>query len=145
MEKPFKINFDKYGHCVVCSLNMITDRVINGDVVQIFTPKKDSLEVLLNNGSRMRICICKDCKKDVKESDYKNIMKKVYRGWEMETSGLVTQRHKNKMTSRVWDKEYQKKYLDRMSELEIVADIEGLPDDIVIKKLKEYKDKEKDK
>ena len=146
MEKPFKINFDKYGHCVVCSLNMITDRVIDGEVVQMFTTKKDTLYTILSDGSEMRVCICKDCKKLVNEHDFKYIMKKVYKGWEMESAGLVMRRHMNKMTNKAWDKEHRDKYLERMGKLEIISDIEGKSESWILKRIKKHKkDKEKDK
>src|SRR3990167_1435332 len=85
-------NIDKYGHCVVCHRNLIVERVSDGKVIRMFTPDKEETEFLLDDGSRMRVCICKPCKMTIDLNDKKvinNIMEAVTNGWQSEVDTLV--------------------------------------------------------
>lgn len=125
---------DRYGHCVNCCKNLIVKRVVDGKVVEMFSPLHDHTEFILDNGSRMRVCICKDCKSSINLSDnnvQKDIMKAVNKGWELETKSLVKD---DKFPD--WTPEYGKKYLDRMAKLSIGFHSENMDDNSIVEKIK---------
>ena len=85
-------NIDKYGHCAICHNNLMVERVSDGKVINMFTPDKDETEFLLDDGSRMRISICRPCKLTIDFNDKKvidNIMEAVINGWQLEVDTLV--------------------------------------------------------
>ena len=125
------IDFDKFGHCVVCHKNMLIEQAIDGKVQQRFTTDYSETEYLLNDGSKMRVAICIDCKENLTDKDIPKIMSCVKKGWEVEVKDL-----------KHWDEEKKKDYLDRYSKKEIVIQSENIPEDILEIKLKEYKKKE---
>ena len=102
------VNWDKYGHCCLCHKNMIIEQVIDGKVQIRFTPDKDETQYLLNDGSKMRVSICKSCKKGLTDKDFTGIMASVMRGWEEEVKTLK------------WTKKKKRDYLNRYSKLKIV-------------------------
>src|SRR4051812_32069688 len=110
-------NIDRFGHCVVCHRCLITKRVVDGKVIEMFTPDHGHTEFLLNNGSRMQVCICRGCKENIdlsKPAIQEMVMAAVQKGWELETKILVAD---EKLPD--WTEEFGKKYLEKMSELEI--------------------------
>jgi len=103
-------NIDKYGHCVYCHRNLIFERVVDGKVIFMFSPDKEETEFLLDDGSRMRVCICRQCKTNIDLHDKKvheDIMESVINGWELEIKGLVKDENKPE-----WTYERGKKHMD---------------------------------
>lgn len=110
-------DIDKFGHCVVCHQNLLTKRVVDGKLVDMFLPTYDETFFLLNNGSQMQVTICKTCKSstDLFNKDvHNNIMAAVQKGWQLETKMLVAD---EKLSE--WTLEKGKEYLDTMSKLSI--------------------------
>lgn len=79
---------DQFGHCVKCGKNLITERVINLEVKKVTTPDYDQVQFELDDGSMMRVVMCKSCKAILKDSDHKNIMKSVVAGWQKEVNRI---------------------------------------------------------
>lgn len=129
-----KANIDRFGHCVVCHKAMIITQIIDEKEQVRFTPDYDTTQFLLDNGSMMKVAICKSCKNDVTENDYNIIMEAVINGWDLETRYLVKDPKKS-----LWDEARRKKYMDEYSKRKIIFYAEGKPKDVVDKKLKEYK------
>ena len=110
-------NIDKFGHCVVCHKHLVTKRVVDGKVIEMFLPIHDHTDFLLDNGSMMKVCICKPCKEKTNLSDTKvksDIMEAVQKGWQLEVKGLVADE-----AQPDWTEESGKKYLDKMALLNI--------------------------
>lgn len=117
-------NIDKFGHCVICHQNLLTKRVVDGKVVDMFLPTYDDTMFLLNTGSQMQVTICKPCKAITDLSDSKvhdNIMQAVMKGWELETKMLVADK---KIPE--WTQEKGDEYLKKMSTLIIDCNSEDL-------------------
>jgi len=112
------MDYDKYGHCVSCHKFMVVEKNINGKMIRMFTPEKTSLQVMLNDSSRMRVAMCVECKKNTKESDLPDVMASVYRGWQEEVKFLVDSKKDN---HKQWTREVGNKYLARQKLLEIVT------------------------
>ena len=79
---------DKFGHCLKCGKNLITEKIIEGVVKKVTLPDYDQIQFLLDDGSKMRVAICKPCKAIVKEKDYPVLMKSVIAGWQREVNSL---------------------------------------------------------
>lgn len=110
-------DIDRFGHCSFCHKNLITKRVVDGKVIDMFLPEHDHTDFLLNNGSIMKVCMCKPCKESIdlnNEEVHKDIMQAVQKGWELETKLLVAGEIKPQ-----WTKEQGDKYLENMSKLDI--------------------------
>lgn len=120
---------DKYGHCVNCSKMMLQERVVDGKCVVMFTPDYDTAEYLLNDGSRMRVCLCKQCKESINLScpkKQKELMDAVKRGWELEVYGLAADEKRID-----WDKERADKHMEDYNKKEIDCYAEGLADHVI--------------
>lgn len=123
------INFDKFGHCVLCHKNMVVEKVIDGKVQLGFTSDHMEEEFLLDDGSRMRVCMCKECNSKYDHKDYDKIMQCVNAGWEKE------------MEERNWEDNRKENYRKKYNKLKIITSSLGKPDDVLKKELKEFKDK----
>ena len=125
-------NIDRFGHCVVCHQNLITKRVVDGKVIEMFLPIHGHTEFLLNNGSRMQVCICTPCKEktDFEDSIVKNnIMEAVQKGWLLETNLLIA--------NGTWDKEHGQNYLNTMAFRTIDCHSENLAVNVIQERVKE--------
>lgn len=83
---------DRFGHCICCGENLLTKRVVDGRVVDMFKPTYDHTFFLLDNGSQMQVTICKMCKESTDLSNPKiqeEIMEACLKGWELEQRLLV--------------------------------------------------------
>ena len=128
-------NIDRFGHCVVCHKHLITKRVVDGQVIDMFLPIHDHTDFLLDNGSIMKVCICKPCKESVDLSDptvHSNIMDAVYKGWELETKILVEDEGQP-----LWTKEHGEKYLHDMAQLNISEHADNLDKNVLAENSKE--------
>lgn len=125
---------DKYGHCCICHKNMLIKQVINNKVQQRFTADYVEKEFLLDDGSRMRVAMCVDCKAGYREQDNKMVMDCIIKGWEDEVNGF-----------KHWTEEKKKDYLDRYSKRYIITCSDGMKDDILKDKVKEHHIKKRGK
>lgn len=123
------LDYDKFGHCIFCSKNMVIDIAVNGKIEKRFTPDYQETEVLLSDFSKMRVCTCDQCKAGFGNEDFDMVMGKVYRGWEREVNLLP------------WDEAKRKSYLYRYNTLKIVTFSEGKPNDILEKEYLAFKEK----
>ena len=117
-------NVDKYGHCVLCHKNMIIERVVDYKVVNMFSPEYEQTEFLLDDGSRMKVAVCKTCKRDTDFSGIEtqeNIMKAVVAGWELEVKGLIADEKRPE-----WTEESGRKYLDKYGSKKILYHSENM-------------------
>lgn len=121
------LDYDKHGHCIMCSKNMVVEIAVNGKVEKRFTPDYQEMEVLLSNNSKMRICTCDQCKAKLRPEDYPVIMQKVYNGWSKEVDGLN------------WSNERKEKHLESYKDLEIVTNAEGVAKDVLEKNIESFK------
>lgn len=135
-------NIDKYGHCVSCHRNLIIERVVDGRVMKIFLPDKEETEFLLDDGSRMRVCVCRKCKetKDFKDEKFQEtIMEAVVNGWRLEVDSLVSDDNKPD-----WTPETSKRHMDIYSKKKILIHSDSVEKHIVENRIKDIqKDLEK--
>ncbi len=126
------IDYDLHGHCVVCHENMSVIQIIGGKPERRLTGKYAEEDYLLNDGSTMRVAICKDCKKELNDdsTERTRIMDCVFKGWEHE---LKNYSH--------WDEEKKKTHLRMYSKKKIVTRTRGLGLDMLDKKLKHFNNK----
>lgn len=59
---------------------------MDGRLEERALPKLDEVQFVLSDNSKMRVCICRDCKATITEEDYPTLMACVYRGWELEAN-----------------------------------------------------------
>lgn len=121
-------NIDRFGHCVICHNNLLTKRVVDGKVVDMFMPIYDETIFLLNNGSQMQVTICKNCKESTDLNDsviHEQIMEAVQKGWQLET------RIKMDQDDPEWSKEKRDKYIEHMSKLDIDCHSENLDKHVI--------------
>lgn len=123
---------DQFGYCVKCGKNMVVEKVIEGKVKISFTIDYDNEKFLLNDGSQMRVAICKTCKAILTKDDEKEIMETVIAGWQKEVDGL-----KN------WSAEKKKQHMDTYSKKKIITKVGNKNIYKLQKELKEHNDKEK--
>ena len=124
--------YDKLGHCTVCGKCMVTEQVIDNQVQYRFSADYREKEFLVSDGSKMRVAICLECRDNLTEKDYKNIMKCVYNGWKEEIKTLD------------WDKEKKEKYLNDYSKIEIISEAEGKDPNTLNKEFEEFLKKKSD-
>lgn len=130
-------NIDKYGHCVVCHKGLLIERVVDGKAVKIFSPDKEESEFLLDDGSRMRVCICRGCKKDVdlsNEDTQKIIMEAVINGWDLEVKSLVEDNKKPD-----WDSKRGKEYMDVYKKRNIVLYADKVEKHVIANRIENIK------
>lgn len=122
-------NIDRFGHCCKCHRNMIVKRVVDGKVIEMFAPEHDHTDFLLNNGSIMKVCMCKICKNSYDLNDpqvQSDIMEAVMKGWELETEKLIEDESKPD-----WTEERGKEYLSKMEKLNIDCHADNLTHSVV--------------
>lgn len=104
------IDYDLFGHCVICHKNMIIEQAIDGIVQKRYTPDYTERQFVLNDGSKMRVAMClKDAEAQI---DAKQIMDCVINGWERETAEMVKSDlfpHWTPEKKEVYMNEYRKK------------------------------------
>lgn len=120
---------DKFGHCAMCHKNLINERISDMKVIQMFTPEHAETEVLLNDGSRMRVCICKSCKENVdltKPAIQRMIMNCVKEGWKLEIHGLADDPKRPD-----WTQERANNHMELYNKKEIYCISDGLSDHVI--------------
>lgn len=101
---------DRFGHCCYCSDYLLTKRVVDGKLTDMFLPTYDQTIFLLDNGAQMQITLCKKCKSTLELNDAKvheDIMNSVFKGWELETAKTVADESKPDYTEEVRQKELE--------------------------------------
>ena len=111
------IDFDKFGHCVKCHRDLRIEQIIDGKPEMRFSPDYSETEYLLDNGSKMRVAVCKQCKETLTQEDHPVIMDCVVKGWKIEVDALP------------WSADKKETYLDNYSQLNIVCPSEGVTSD----------------
>lgn len=119
---------DKFGHCVKCHRNLVYEQIIGDKPVTRFDTDYSEAEYLLDDGSKMRVAICKPCKEQLVEKDSVAIMDSVKQGWADEVAQLP------------WTAEKKQEHMDKYSKLEIVSRAEGIAPDVIEDKLIKYKE-----
>lgn len=105
------IDYDKFGHCVACHDTLIVKQVIDGKEEDRALPNLDEMTFVLNDNSKMKVTICRNCKAEIEESDYPALMDCVYKGWEFEIKNLT------------WSEEKKLDYLTKYKEKSIIKRI----------------------
>lgn len=129
---------DLYGHCIKCGKNMVLKRAVTHPTPHLedmFHVDHDHTEFILNNNSRMMVCMCKPCKKSVDLTDPKihdEIMDSVMAGWQLEQDTLVSE---DKQTQ-----EGRKKVMDHHKDLDILFHSEGMADYVIEDKIEKIKE-----
>jgi len=75
----------------------------------------------------MRVAMCQPCKDNLTEEQHDDIMQCVIAGWQKDVDTLP------------WTDEKKQAHMDRYSQLQIVANSENVPVDILQKKFDIYK------
>lgn len=118
MTLPRLDRIDRFGHCCVCARYLLTKRMVDGKVIEMFVPEYGDIIFLLNDGSKMQVTICKICQNSYNFSDpdvHKEIMDACMKGWELETKKLIEEGGTTPEGNSIkWSGEYGKKYLDFM-------------------------------
>lgn len=106
---PPTVDYDLYGHCVLCHNYMMDEVTIDGQ--RILKKKGEFREslYLLDTGATMRVAMCVHCQNKLNDSDEEKqeIMDCVIRGWDIESDDLVSSNEKPR-----WDKEHKDKYME---------------------------------
>ena len=96
---------------------MIITQIIDNVPTKRFSIDYGEVEYILDNGSKMRVAICKNCKVDLKDKDTKEVMECVKRGWKKELESLHN-----------WSEDKKADYIQRYDKLSIIgktiADVE---------------------
>ena len=128
------IDYDKHGHCVICHEDMLYTQIIDSKPQQRLGALYSEVEYMLNDGSKMRVAVCIPCKDTLRDDDEEKsrVMDCVFKGWEHE---LRKYSH--------WDKLKKKNYLKEYSKKKIVTRSERVDSDVLQKRLKKFKEKNK--
>lgn len=123
-------NIDRFGHCVICHKNLLTKRVVDGKVIDMFLPTYSDTMFLLNNGSQMQVTICKTCKSQNELTSpeiQSNIMEACMKGWELDT--------KLKVETKEMTEEQREKVIGEYSKLGIDCHSENLDKHVIQNKV----------
>lgn len=110
---------------------MLTEQVVDGRVIQRFIPEYTEEEFLLDNGSRMRVAMCKSCQINLSDKDYNDIMQCVIKGWGKE------------LENNTWSKERKEQYHNDYYKLKIIMKSQHKTNDELKKELEDFKKKPK--
>lgn len=121
---------DRYGYCVKCHKCLLVNRVVDMKMEVMFTADHTETEFLLDDGSKMRVCLCQTCKDNLTDKDIPAIMESVIDGWKEEANQLTN-----------WSQEKKDKYIERYSKRKIICKSEKLEKEHLDKKLAEFKEK----
>lgn len=116
-------DIDKFGHCCKCHRNLIVRRVVDGKVQNTLAPEFGQTEFLMNNGSRLVVCMCKICQNTYDLSDkgiQKEIMEAVEKGWQLE--------HELMVKNGTITEEIAKEELEKRKDLLLEMHSEGISD-----------------
>ncbi len=125
-------NRDVFGYCVNCGKKMVGHKVVGGIYTVCLSNEHTNVTYLLNDGSQMRVGMCKTCAKSLTgdEKERKHIMKRVYRGWQHEVE-----------TYAEWEKKpekVKKEFLEKYGQKRIVTQSDGVDNKMLVKTLHKY-------
>lgn len=110
------LDYDKFGHCALCHCNLMVRTLSDWKLVWRMSGKSTSMDVDMNDGSKMRVTVCKRCKSSYNhELHSEGLMESVLKGWEVECDALVADPSKPE-----WTPEKKAKYMEKYSKKEIV-------------------------
>ena len=125
-----EIDYDKYGHCAFCHRYLLIEKVIDGKIELVHHPDYSEEQFLLDDGSRMRVPLCKKCKPNFTEKDHPKLMASVIKGWATEVQYL-----------KHWTDEMRKKYIDRYSKKFILMKSTGVRSEVTDEVFRKHKEK----
>lgn len=116
------MNFDCYGWCSLChQCLLVTDKNDKGQLIERLSGKAEHMDVNLNDGSKMRVLICADCKSNYSHEKHSSeLMTSVIKGWEKECEQLVADETKSD-----WTQEKKEKFMDVYSKKQIILEKEN--------------------
>lgn len=129
-----EIRIDKFGHCVLCHRMLIEQKVIDHKVQFVFNSDHAETEFLLNDGSRMRVCMCKPCQqtRDLSSSQTKEeIMEAVKNGWQLEVNALVKGIKKDDGQIIKWSQDQADKHMEEYRKKSIDCHSEGVANHVI--------------
>ncbi len=131
---PPIVDYDLYGHCILCHKSMITEQYIDGRTQRRLSGQYCETEYLLSTGSCMRVAMCVKCKDRLKDTkkERDGIMKTVVAGWDIESDDLVSDASKSN-----WTKEFKKKYMKDQRKKKILIKTDGFTTSSINKRFKE--------
>lgn len=137
---PPTVDYDLFGHCIICHRNMLEDKMIDGVMVQVLNGDYRETEYLLDTGSKMRVAMCVQCKTKLTDTaeEMSSIIKTVIKGWEIETDDLVSDNKKS-----LWTKQHKEAHMKEYRKRKIDSRIEGLSSGTIKSKVKLIEDKKK--
>ena len=147
MEPNPMIDYDIAGHCVICHKNMIIEAAIDGKIQKRFLPDYDETNMLLDDGSQMRVATCRNCKyfliNNPTPEALQNVMDIVINGWDRETDEYVKGK-KNPTDGRVikWTQKRKDKHMEVYKKKKIVVIAEHKAPDTLKKDLDTFKAKQ---
>lgn len=104
------IDYDCLGFCANCHCNLMRTVLSEGKQIEIFSGKAAFLELKLNDGSKMRITVCNECKRTYDHKKHsKLLMESIVRGWDKESDLLVADPSKPNFDPK-WKENYMKVY-----------------------------------
>jgi hypothetical protein len=77
--------------CYSCHKKLIEERVIDGKLQKFLSPERVITQFYLNNGSKMDVALCYECKNiDLDSPEIQdNIMNNIIDGWQLEKNILL--------------------------------------------------------
>lgn len=120
---------DEFGKCIKCHKSLLENKFYGNSWHQGFSGDYTTTELLLDDGSKMKVVICQKCKESLEDKDLEGIMKSVVIGWEKELEKLN------------WSEERKKAYMYKYSKLEPVCVSENKPILVLDEKLNLFRDK----
>lgn len=140
MSLPRLDRIDRFGHCCVCTRNLLTKCVVDGKSIDMFVPEYGDVIFLLNDGSKMQVTICKICQNSYDLNDpsvQKDVMDACMKGWELETKKLISDGGETPEGNFIrWSEEYGKNYLNHMSKKHIDCNINSMDKNLLVEKSK---------
>lgn len=74
--------------CVNCGKELMTEQYIDGAIRNRLTTDYDEVTYELNDGSKMRVAVCKKCQKAKKKVDNETVLKNVKSAWKRELTRI---------------------------------------------------------
>lgn len=74
--------------CVNCGKELMTEQYIDGQIRNRLTTDYDEVLYKLNDGSSMRVAVCKKCQKAKKKVDNEVVLKNVKSAWKRELTRI---------------------------------------------------------
>lgn len=127
------IDYDLFGHCSCCHNNMLIEQVVGGKVIKRFTADYAEVEYLLNDGSKMRVSVCKPCQEKGIHLDLNRVMTSVVKGWQHEVDEKVKDEKRPD-----WNQERADAHMEWYGNLDLVTATEGHDADSLKLKLESH-------